>query len=495
MFSTPSSDLTKRSDNAKRANRSVLLGFLACLAFAASLYSAFVLPQAPGRMAEPSADLISAWPLWSSVAALPLPIPRQSHWLALALLLTSALSFSAYGSAVYLAWNQPYSRRAVFAVAGVAILLFVVSVCALPNVNRDIYNYILSGRVAAVYGANPYLVPPDRFQDDPIYRYASSRYTSYAGDNKLPAWTLLNVVLARLGGDSPVANLLLYRVVFLLFNIANLALIARILNMLQPRLLLAGLLLYGWNPIVVTYGQSKVDTVMVFFMLLAALAIVRGRRKQAVVALGASALVKLITLPLLAVYWLYMARFRGARELVAITLLLGLTAIAVYAPFWYGPELLTMQLGLVKNVAGAGPDLGRLLLYAGFALGVLWVGLSREDRAESIVAGWALVLVPLGLFLTKLGFSWYLMTLIAVAGLVVDRRLALVVIVFSFASFLLNTWDTASNEIVQMPALFPAPRFYLQLLFVCACGVGLAALEMGQRIRRRHEARYGIERR
>ena len=496
MHSTPSSHLSKQLDCKKRANWSaLLLGFLACIICTVSLFSAFVLPQAPGRMADPSADLISAWPLWSFIVSLPLPVPRQSHQLALALLLTSALNFAAYGSAVYLVWSQPYSRRQLLVVAGAATLFFVVSVCALPNVNRDIYNYILSGRVAAVYGANPYLVPPDRFPDDPIFRYASERYTGYPGDNKLPAWMLLNIALARLGGDSPVANLLLYRVVFLVFNLANLALIARILRTVQPRLLLAGLALYAWNPIVIAQGQSKVDTVMVFFLLLAVLALVCDKRKLTVVALSVSALVKLITLPLIAVYWLYILRSRGRRELAASTLLLGLTAAAVYAPFWYGPELLTMQLRLLEDVAGTGPGLVRLLLYAGFTAGVLWVGLSRDGRVENMLAGWALILAPLGLFLTKLGFSWYLMTLIAMASLVVERRIALIVIVFSFASFLLNAWDNASNEIMQMPMLFPAPRFYMQLLFICVSGLGLAALEMGRRARRRHEAHYGIERR
>jgi hypothetical protein len=234
---------------------------------------------------------------------------------------------------------------------------------------------------------------------------------------------------------------------------------------------------------------------MVFFMLLGALAIVREKRNLAVVALGASALVKLITLPLLAVYWLYILRFRGGRELAASTVVLGLTTIAVYAPFWYGPELLTTQLRLLGNAAGAGPSLGRLLLYAGFVAGVLWVGMSRDGRVKNLLFGWALVLAPLSLLLTKLGFSWYLMTLIGVAGLVAERRFALIVIVFSFASFLRNAWDTASNDIMQMPALFPAPRFYMQLLFVCVCGLGLAALEMARRLRRRQDASYGIERR
>jgi hypothetical protein len=112
------------------------------------------------------------------------------------------------------------------------------------------------------------------------------------GDNKFPARMLLNIVLADLGGDSPVANLLLYRLVFMLSNLANLALLAQILQAVQPRRVLAGLVLYAWNPIVIPQGQGKVDTMMVFFLPRAALALVRDRRKLAAVAPGASVLVK-----------------------------------------------------------------------------------------------------------------------------------------------------------------------------------------------------------
>ena len=33
---------------------------------------------------------------------------------------------------------------------------------------------------------------------------------------------------------------------------------------------------------------------------------------------------------------------------------------------------------------------------------------------------------------------------------------------------------------MRLPILFPAPRFYLQLLFVSVCALGLAALEIGR---------------
>ncbi len=470
------------------------LSCLACILLADSLFSAFVIPQSPGRMAEPSANLIAGLPFWSFVLSLPLPIPQQSNWLAIELLVASALKFAAYASAVYIVWNQPCDRRMLFVVLSAALLCFLITVFALPNVNRDIYNYILSGRVATVYGSNPYQVAPDQFPNDLFYRYASARYTNYPGDNKLPVWMILNIALAWIGGDRPVATLLLYRAVFLLFNLVNVALIAYILYRIQPRQLLAGLVLYSWNPIVIAYGQSKVDTIMVFFLLLAALALVQKKRKLAVIALGISALVKLITLPLIAVYWLYTLRSRGARELVLNSFLLGLTMIALYAPFWYGPTLIVMQLQQLNNLANAGTNLVRPLLYAGFIFGIVWVGLRRDGRAENMLAGWVLVMLLFALFVTKLGFSWYLMTMIAVASVAVDWRFVPIVIVLSCASFFLNAWDNASNEVLKMPSLFPATRFYLQLLFVIICALGLAALEIGRRARQRHTD-FGIEQR
>jgi hypothetical protein len=452
-------------------------------------------------MVEPSAALIASWPFWSFIAALPLPVPRTGQALGLAVLLTSAAQFAAYGCAIYLAWKQPHSRRCTALVVGAALLFFLVAACALPNINRDIFNYITSGRVAAVYGANPYQLPPDRFAADPLYQYASARYTGFAGDNKLPAWTLLNATLARLGGDDPVTNLLIYRFTFLSFNVANLALVADILQKVQPERRLAGLVIYGWNPIVTIHGQSKVDTVMVFFLLLAVLALVHEKSRLGIVALALSAMVKLFTLPLIAVYWLALLRARAWRALAASIALAGVVVVAVYAPFWYGSELLSMQLSQLGSVATAGPSLARLLLYAVFAAAIALVGLSRDRRIENLLSGWELVLLLMALLIMRLGFSWYLLTLIALTSLVVDRRITLILVVLSFASFFMNAWDSASNDVIDLPTLFPAPRLHLQMLLFCATMLGLAALEFMHRLhRRRAQIRqptpnYGIERR
>jgi hypothetical protein len=473
----------------------VALGFLAAILLLDTIATAFVLPQAPGRAAEPSTGLIPQLALWRLVVSLPLPVPRQPHQLAITLLATTALKFAAYALAVFLAWRRADSRRYVLFVAGAAALFFLVSACALPNVNRDIYNYILSGRVAAVHGANPYEVAPDRFPDDPIYPYASPRYTSYPGDNKFPAWMILNVALAALGGNHPVANLLLYRGAFLLFNIANLALLAWILRTVQPKWALAGMVLYAWNPIVITHAQSKVDTVMVFFVFLSALALVRGRREAAIAVLGISSLVKLIALPLAAVCWLAELRARRWRALAIATLLLGLSTVALYAPFWHGLGVLDLQLRLLGNVRASGPELFQRIVYAGFAGAVLWIGLTRDGRVEHMLRGWALLMLLFALFLSRLGFSWYLITVIGVASLAADWRIAMVTVLLSSVAYLMNAWDTASNETFDLPTLFALPRFPTYLLLVWLVAIGITVLEVARRIRQRHGAEYQLERR
>ncbi|MEP7188106.1 MAG: hypothetical protein ABI901_02810, partial [Roseiflexaceae bacterium] len=78
------------------------------------------------------------------------------------------------------------------------------------------------------------------------------------------------------------------------------------------------------------------------------------------------------------------------------------------------------------------------------------------------------------------------------ASLVVEQRFTLIVVLFSFTSFLLNSWDSASNEVVHLPMLFAAPRFSMQMLFVVVSVLGLAVLEIVRRARRRH-MEYSVE--
>jgi hypothetical protein len=100
-----------------------------------------------------------------------------------------------------------------------------------------------------------------------------------------------------------------------------------------------------------------------------------------------------------------------------------------------------------------------------------------------LIRGWALVALLFSVFLTRLGFAWYLMTLIALVGLAVEWRMALATAALSLASFVMNTWDSASNDVFPLPQLFRLPRVLVYLVFIGVVGLLIAALALGRRIR------------
>lgn len=449
----------------------LLAAALAGFSLPVYFFYAFVIPQTPGRLARASAALIAELPIWRAIISLPLPIPQDSNVVAVLLVLFAVAAFAAYGAALYLTWNHRGNAALSLVVLIAAFAFFLISFWSLPNSNTDIYNYMMRGRTMAVYHDNPYYVAAD-YPGDPIYPYASHNYTGEPGDRP-PAWTLINVFLAWIAGDSPVTNLFVYRFALSGFNVANVVLIAMILRRLKSRRVLASIVLYAWNPIVVLFGSNKTDTVMVFFLLAAILLLVMERKNMAVVFMGLSVLVKLITLPFVALYLLRHLRLKQWRQLAADSALLGLTALALYLPFLEDPRML---LGLVDllGLGGAGAG-GSAFVGAAlkglFVLAFLAVGLRASGGKQQLLWQGAVVLLVFSILLTRISLSWYLLTLIALVGVVLEWRLAVMTVVLSFSSFLVNTWQSTFGGGFSAPAIPDVPRFVIY--------VGLAAVVAG----------------
>lgn len=463
------------------ARLAAVLSAFAVLLFGAFCFYAFVLPQTPARLERASVALFDDFALWSWLDGLPLPVPRGEWGVAASLIFWSLTVFALYGIALYATWGRRAGRRLLVLAVGAAVVFSVVSALALPNLNTDIYNYIVTGRVASAHDANPYEVAPDRFPSDPVYPYAGHRFTAHP-DVKLPAWMLVSVPLAKVAGDDPVTNLLVYRFAFFAFSVACLVLVAAIINRLDPRYALTALIAWGWNPIVVLVGTSKVDTVMVFFLLLGILLLVAARARSAAVALMLSALVKLITLPFIAAYWLSEVAKRRWRRVLTTTALMAVTALAVYLPFTRSFDLPLDHLGLIERRSGGGDPVdgepsaegpARLLLAVGYGFLVLWVGLTQGDTLRKLLRGWGLLAIYFALFLAPLGLSWYLLVPIAIASVAMDWRLLLVTGLVSFSSFLVYAWDSMSTEAFPLPDIFAISR---GTVYLGAVVVGLLAV-------------------
>lgn len=433
-----------------------------CLAVAYFGYC-FVIPQTPARITRPSGALVADFPLWSWLVSWPLPIPEDPRAVAILLVALTVLAFGFYGLGIVLSWNLRTGRGSLALVLIPAGGFFLLSTLALPNLNTDIYNYILRGRLGAVYDKNPYFSAVDEISHDPVYPYAGHSYTGEAEWWKLPLWTSIEVGLARFTGDDVVKNLFIYRSAFLLVNIANLVLIALILNKMNPRYLLSGLVVYAWNPIVVVLGQSKGDTVIVLFLLLAILLLAFERRRIAIIPLTLSVLIKLTTLPFAAAYILADLKQKRWREYFILGILFAITAAVIYLRHGVGEYLAMQPLSVIALSGGSAPDFLRSTLRVIFIGLILLVGLTRSGDNKQMIFGWTLLALFFSLFLSNYEKAWYLMTLIALAGLIPDWRTISMTFVISFSGFLIYTWNSGFNREFAAPIFISLPRYMVFL--------------------------------
>ena len=391
-----------------------LLCLLCLVLLPTVLFTAVVLPLTPDRLARESARLIDGLGVWRWSADLPWPVP-EGTWLAVALAAVSCWAFLAYGLAVVACWNRPADRRSLLAVLLPAVLLLTVAALALPTQSSDMVDYLLSGRVATEHGASPYEVAPRSFPDDPLLPFASGDYTDDA-EAKPALWISAAVAIAAVAGDDPAVAVLVLRLVFLAVSLVNLGLVAAILRRWRPQHLLAGLVLYGWSPVVALHGQAKFDSLMATFALLAALLLVSGRRSLVLPVLWMSVLVKVLTLPLLAAYVLSEVLARHWRRLAVGTALVVAVTVVAYAPFGGNVGLLVEHLGLAERGGSSLPGAVGLVVPLVVVGLVAWVAYTSSGDTERLLQGWALISLGIVL-LTPIGWSWYLLTPLAVVSL------------------------------------------------------------------------------
>jgi hypothetical protein len=449
-----------------------------------ALYYAFCLAQTAPRVSRPGAALVPDFWLWSFMRDAPLPIPGSPAGVAVAVVVSTVVGFATYGVIVWLHWDRP-GRRAAWLVGGIAATTFAISAVAMPTTNSDVYDYILFGRVAAVHGEDPHVTFPDEFADDPIYPYSSHQYTGRP-DNKLPAWTLLTVGLARFGGDSPVTNVLLYRSALAALNLGSLALVALIVRRVRPQSVVAALAIFGLNPIVALLGPSKTDSLMAFFLLGTAALLVLGRRRWAVVSLAVSMFVKLITVPLAAVFWLRELRLRRYAALATDAVIVAVTVALLYAPFSRGLDLLTDHLSLL---GGGGDTISgplRSVSIAAFVLVLAAVGLTRDESHLSLFRGWAVVALGFGVLLSRPTLSWYLIVPVAAVAIACEWRTAAALVPVTAGSFLMSTWQLLDARRYDLPA---RPAVIALAVFAVLGGAILLAyrLRSGRRVPRAEE--------
>ena len=445
-----------------------LLVLLSVTVLSTVVFTAVVLPLTPGRLALRSADLIDQLPIWSWLAGLPWPVP--TGWgLAISIAVVTAVAFAAYAAAVALCWNRQANRTTLAAVIVPAVVFLAISAAALPTQSSDMIDYLLSGRVSSEYGSSPYTVPPDTFPDDPLLPYASGTYT-VDGELKPPVWISVAVGMATIAGDEPGRAVLTVRLTFLAVNLLNLCLIAAVLWRRADRLL-SGLVLYGWSPIVALHGQAKFDPLMATFALLAALLLVTERRRWVGPALWMSAMVKILTLPLLGAFLISEAVARRWRRLAeGVGIIIALTIVG-YLPFGGELSMIVDHLWLVEQ-GGSSMPLGLgLIIAVAISIAVVWVGLTAGEDADRMLTGWALIAIGV-MALTPVSFSWYLIAPLAIVCVAGSPWLTAAAVIISAAKFFVDLWIRANKPLNDLPDV----GLTRHIVFLAMLGVAVIAV-------------------
>lgn len=270
-------------------------------------------------------------------------------------------------------------------VLGSMFVFIIIFLFMAPFDAADIYDNIMHGRITGIYKASPFSQVIADYPQDPFYQYAAWKKSQSAYG---PLWELLAGLTAWLSGDGIIANVIAFKFLPGLFHMASVGVIYIFLKDTAPDKALSGVLLLGWNPVLLyeTWGNGHNDMAMTFWFLLAFLFIHKRRFTMANLSLLLGALIKFIPLlliPIVAVIsWREIRETRERIKFFAQTAIAGslLTGL-LYFPFWEGYQTL---------------DIGRRMqLFTTSLPSVVYKGLKPDFGTQS--AGQIVSMVSLGL--------------------------------------------------------------------------------------------------
>jgi len=370
-------------------------------------------------------------------------------------------------------------RRAWIVLIGGMLAFILVFLFVAPFDAADIYDNIMHGRILGVHHANPFQQVIANYPDDPFYEYAAWKQAISAYG---PLWESLAGLTARLAGDGIIANVLAFKLLPGFFHLAGVALLVLFLKREAPAQVLSGVLLLGWNPMVLyeTWGNGHNDIAMAFWFLFAAWWLVRQRYTLAVLSLLVGALMKF--LPILLAPAVLLIAWRGLESLSARLRYLvktGVLALAItvvsYLPFWNG--LVSFSIGRRMNMFATSipaafyhilkPTLGTdesarlvsLISLGLLSVFVLFQSFRIKDHPARDFLHVTFNILVFYLLLTCLWFQqWYCVWLVCLAPFVPPRSRNLA-LVFSF-------WVVSKQLVfgpIYVPAIYWHPENYVRL--------------------------------
>jgi len=237
--------------------------------------------------------------------------------------------------------SQSVQKRGLWLIVLIGMLSFIITfLFVAPFDAADIYDNIMHGRILGIHHANPFQQVIEDFPNDPFYKYAAWKNATSAYS---PFWESLAGLTAWLAGDGIISNVLAFKILPGVFHLSGILLVILILKREAPEQVLSGVLLLGWNPLVLyeTWGNGHNDVAMAFWFLFAAWWVMHRRYTLAALSLLAGALMKFLPILLIpAVLWIAWKNLKSLntwlRYLIWTGVIVLFIVIIAYYPFWNG---------------------------------------------------------------------------------------------------------------------------------------------------------------
>jgi alpha-1,6-mannosyltransferase len=221
--------------------------------------------------------------------------------------------------------------------------------------SRDVYSYAFYGRIAGVYGANPYVQTPLDHSGDMLWNFVGSEWVNtpaYYG----PAWTSLSAVLSKIL-PRPIDDVQAYRFISIAASLLTCGVIVWVVHRVWPQRTAFALAAFGANPVVLFHSvASGHNDLLVALGIVSAYALLLSKREAAaVVVLTLAALIKVTALlPLIMLLVWCVARRAPEERRAAFVSRVGLSAgigLLFAAPYF---QLQDPTLGMVGLASRSG---------------------------------------------------------------------------------------------------------------------------------------------
>lgn len=364
-------------------------------------------------------------------------------------------------------WRHDRVTHYIF---GIAILFHLVMLVTPFLLSTDLFDYIRHGRIFALYGENPLVVPATYFPQDPFFALGG-----WVGTGSVygPLHVYATGALALIAGDGIGANFLVFKAFFLCLNLVNLTLIGVIAARLRPGLEKKAMLFYGWNPFILALvvANAHNDIFMLTFVLAGVLCYLKRRLLLGALFITLATLVKFIALPILIVYvTLAIRKQKSFRKRLLIGVSSAVVAIAAtvitYAPLWQGRDTFNYLTtvgqktnftvpGLLRDIAAGHLQLSlstsvvQLSLAGMLVMYMIWHTFGVRDTGSLLSAAAGLAfLTPLALFWFQ---PWYLTLALGLIALRPWNLMYKISLVFSFTVMFFDSfwWHTPMSMDVQ----------------------------------------------